>query len=65
MGGEEGCCCRLIQVPDESSEVIREAQEGEDEGEEAVVLGWEGPLEIDVVYVDIPPSSMGVFKDEL
>ena len=56
---------RCVEVADEGDKVWREAEEDEGAGEEAVVLGWEGALEVDVVYVGVSFGAVGVFDDKL
>ncbi len=65
MWCKEDCGGRCVEVADEGDKVRWEAEEGEGAGEEAVVLGWEGALEVDLVYVGVRFGAVGAFDDEL
>ncbi len=62
---KEGSGGRCVEVAYEGDKVGWEAEEGEGAGEEAVVMGWEGALEVDVVYVGVRFGAVGVLEDEL
>ncbi len=59
-GGSKG-----VEVTDEGDEVRWEAEESEGTGKEAMVMGWEGSLEVYVVYICICFGAVCVFDDEL